>query len=377
MKRVALDARLLLPALAAGFIQVVGSFGAADRQPGARPLDALAVVLLLLGPAALPARRRYPVGTLVAAVAALLGYLAMGYPYGPVVLSVVVALVNAVVHRRRRAAWLVTVPTYLAMVVLFWFREGRLEPLAVSGLAAWLLVLLTLGELLRGRRERQARERLARAEEARARATEERLRIARDLHDVLAHHVSLINVQAGTALHLLDEQPGLAREALTAIKASSKEVLVELRGMLGVLRRVDEELPLAPTAGLAGLDALAQRMRGTGLPVTVRTEGAARALPTALDTAAFRIAQEALTNVHRHAGADSASVLLDYSGPELVLQVDDDGRGTSGDPAAGNGIPGMRERAAAFGGRLDAGPRPGGGFRVRAQLPIPGEGGSS
>lgn len=376
MNRVALDARLLLPALAAGFIQVVGSFGAAGRQPDARPLDALAVVLLLIGPAVLPARRRYPVGTLVGTVAGLLGYLALGYPYGPVVLSVVVALVNAVVYGRR-AAWLLAAVTYLAMVALFWLREGRLEPLAVSGLAAWLLLLLALGELLRGRRERRARERLARAEEARARATEERLRIARDLHDVLAHHVSLINVQAGTALHLLDEQPGLAREALTAIKASSKEVLVELRGMLGVLRRVDEELPRVPTAGLAGLDALAERMRGTGLPVTVRTEGTARALPTALDTAAFRIAQEALTNVHRHAGAAAATVLLDYSGPDLVLQVDDDGRGAKGEPSAGNGIPGMRERAAAFGGRLDAGPRPGGGFRVRAQLPIPGEGGTS
>jgi signal transduction histidine kinase len=200
--------------------------------------------------------------------------------------------------------------------------------------------------------------------------------------------VSLINVQAGTALHLLDEQPGLARDALTAIKASSKEVLVELRTMLGVLRRVDEDAPRSPIAGLAGLDDLAERVRGSGLAVTVRRVGAARTLPAAVDAAAFRIAQEALTNVHRHAGPATATVLVDYSGAQLVVQVDDDGRGPAaegdptgggdnapdelrGPPGHGNGIPGMRERAAALGGRLWTGPRPGGGFRVRAELPTP------
>jgi signal transduction histidine kinase len=190
-------------------------------------------------------------------------------------------------------------------------------------------------------------------------------------------------VQAGTALHLLDEQPGLAREALTAIKASSKEVLVELRTMLGVLRRVDEQAPRAPTAGLAGLDELTERLRATGLPVTVRRAGPVRPLPTAVDTAAYRIVQEALTNVHRHAGEASATVLVDYSGAGVVVQVDDDGRGpgaaTAGGNGAGgggvdgggNGIPGMRERATALGGRLLVGERPGGGFRVRAELPLP------
>jgi signal transduction histidine kinase len=300
------------------------------------------------------------------------------------VVAFVVALVSAVVLGRRQAAWAVAAVTYPAMVAIFWMRSGGFNAWAVSGLAAWLLVLLTIAELVRSRRERQARERRERAEAAERLATEERLRIARDLHDVLAHHVSLINVQAGTALHLLDEQPGLAREALTAIKASSKEVLVELRTMLGVLRRVDELAPRAPTAGLAGLDELAERLRATGLPVTVRRAGPVRPLPTAVDTAAYRIVQEALTNVHRHAGEASATVLVDYSGADVVVQVDDDGRGPGGATAAGgngvggggvdgggNGIPGMRERAMALGGRLLVGERPGGGFRVRAELPLP------
>lgn len=371
-------ARLLGPVVFAVFVQLMGSFGAAAKQPAARPLDAIAVALLLVGPLVLLARRRYPIPTLVATVAALLAYLGLGYAYGPIVVSFVFALVNAVIKGRRRATWVVTGFTYLAMVAISWLRGHGFNWWAVSGLAAWLLVLLTIGELVRSRWERQARERRERTEAAERLATEERLRIARDLHDVLAHHVSLINVQAGTALHLLDEQPGLAREALTAIKASSKEVLVELRTMLGVLRRVDEQAPRAPTAGLAGLDELAERLRATGLPVTVRRVGEARALPTAVDTAAFRIVQEALTNVHRHAGDATATVLVDCSGPAVVVQVDDDGRGpgsgggvNGGWNGGGNGIPGMRERAAALGGRLDAGERPGGGFRVRAELPLP------
>jgi signal transduction histidine kinase len=374
--RLAALARLVVPGLVAGGIQLVGSFGASMRQPAARPLDAVAVVLLLAGPVALLARRRFPVATVAVTAAAMLGYLAAGYPYGPVVLSFAFALISAVFHGQRRPAWVLAGLTYLALVTVSWLRLGAPSPWVLSGMAAWLLVILTVGELARARRERLARERQDRAEAAQRLATEERLRIARDLHDVLAHHVSLINVQAGTALHLLDEQPGLAREALTAIKASSKEVLVELRTMLGVLRRVDEDAPRSPIAGLAGLDELVERMRGGGVPVAVRRAGAARALPAAVDTAAFRIVQEALTNVHRHAGTASATVLVDYSGPQVVVQVDDDGRGpaavprSGADAGQGNGIPGMRERAAALGGRLWTGPRPGGGFRVRAELPV-------
>src|SRR5882757_4703009 len=380
--RLAALARLVVPALVAGGIQLAGSFGASMRQPVARPLDAVAVVLLLAGPAALLARRRFPVATLAVTAAVVVGYLAPGYPYGPVVLSFAFALISAVFHGYRRPAWVLAGLTYVGLVTVSWLRLGAPSSWVLSGLAAWLLLILTIGELVRARRERLARERRARAEAVERVATEERLRIARDLHDVLAHHVSLINVQAGTALHLLDEQPGLAREALTAIKASSKEVLVELRTMLGVLRRVDEDLPRAPVIGLAGLDELAARVRGSGLAVAVRRTGEPRPLPSAVDTAAFRITQEALTNVHRHAGAATAAVLIEYAAAAVVVQVDDDGVGPGtaasaggvgvGEPAGvGNGIPGMRERAAALGGQLWVGPAPGGGFRVRAELPVP------
>ena len=379
--RVAWVGRLVLPALFAAAIAVGGSLGAAPHQPFARPLDAPAVALLLAGAAVLLARWRFPVAVLAAAAVLLLGYLAAGYPYGPVFVPFVFALVSALLLSHRRPAWALAGLTYLGLVAVTWWRLGPPSSWLLSGAAAWLLVILTVGELARTRRERLARERRSRADAAARVATEERLRIARDLHDVLAHHVSLINVQAGTALHLLDERPELAREALTAIKASSKEVLVELRTMLGVLRRVDEDAPRSPTAGLAGLDELAERVRGSGLAVTVRRAGAARTLPAAVDTAAFRIAQEALTNVHRHAGPATATVLVDYTGADLVVQVDDDGRGPDSAPATpsddrngdGNGIPGMRERATALGGRLWTGARPGGGFRVRAELPTPPE----
>jgi signal transduction histidine kinase len=379
--RNARTARLWVPALVAAAIQLGGTFGAASNQLAARPLDAPAIALLLAGPVALLARHRFAVPALVVPAVAVLGYLAAGYPYGPIVASFLFALISAVCLGHRRPAWVVAGLAYLGLIAVIWPRLGPPSWWVLSGAAAWLLLILAGGELTRARRERLVRERRARAEAVERVATEERLRIARDLHDVLAHHVSLINVQAGTALHLLDERPELAREALTAIKASSKEVLVELRTMLGVLRRVDEDAPRSPTAGLAGLDELAERVRGSGLAVTVRRAGAARTLPAAVDTAAFRIAQEALTNVHRHAGPATATVLVDYTGADLVVQVDDDGRGPDSAPATpsddrngdGNGIPGMRERATALGGRLWTGARPGGGFRVRAELPTPPE----
>jgi signal transduction histidine kinase len=359
VERYAGAARLLGPALLAAAIQLVGTAGAATHQLNARPLDAVAVALLLAGPVALLARYRFAVPTLVVTSVLLLGYLAGGYPFGPVVVSFVFALVSAVCLGHSRPAWVLAGLTYLGLIAVTWARSGPPSWWVLSGVAAWLLLILTIGELVRARRERLARERRA-------------------LHDVLAHHVSLINVQAGTALHLLDEQPGLAREALTAIKASSKEVLVELRTMLGVLRRVDEDLPRSPVIGLAGLDELAARVRGSGLAVAVRRTGEPRPLPSAVDTAAFRITQEALTNVHRHAGAATAAVLIEYTAAAVVVQVDDDGAGpgtaasADGDVAGvGNGIPGMRERAAALGGQLWVGPAPGGGFRVRAELPVP------
>jgi signal transduction histidine kinase len=245
-------------------------------------------------------------------------------------------------------------------------------------LAAGLVTLLSVAELSRVASARAAADRRGREEAAARRASDERLAIARDLHDVVAHSISVINVQANTALHLMDRQPDRAREALTAIREVSGHALTELGSVLGALR--DTAAPLAPAPGVARLDDLAARARSAGFAVSVAAEGPARTLPAAVDAAAYRIVQEALTNAVRHSGGHAASVLLRYGDDDLVIEVSDDGGGTAasgGRSAAGaaratgsgNGLAGMAERARALGGTVDAGPRPGGGFRVLARLP--------
>jgi signal transduction histidine kinase len=215
----------------------------------------------------------------------------------------------------------------------------------------------------------------ARQEQTLRQASDERLRIAQELHDVLGHHLSLINVRAGVALHLLDNRPEEARRALEAIKAASAEALREVRGVLAALHPTDGTAPRAPTQGLADLDELVAQTVAADLPVAVLRSGAVRALPAEVDRAAYRIVQEALTNVRRHAGPGAhATVRVGYGDDTLTLQITDDGAApaptTLDNP--GNGIPGMRERAAALGGSLAAGPRASGGFQVEATLPVSG-----
>ena len=275
---------------------------------------------------------------------------------------------------RRAVAWTLLGVGYVSFL---WLPDllGRDEGPGLGqalALAAWLLALGTSTEVVRVRRERAAEAARTVQEERRRRASEERLRIARELHDVVAHHLSLINVQAGVALHLLDERPEHARTALGAIKGASKDALEELRSVVDVLRSGDEGAPRAPAPTLADLDAVVERAAAAGLDVQVVTSGPPRPLPRPVERAAVRIVQEAVTNVLRHAGRAAASVELTYGADALVVQVDDDGAGMAGDgPArAGSGIAGMRERVTALGGRLDAGPRSGRGFRVRAWLPV-------
>jgi signal transduction histidine kinase len=352
-------------------IQIIGTRLGAAEQPDALPLDALAYALLVAGPLALLGRRRYPVPVAVATVAITLGYLALGYPPGPVVLSPAVALFSAAAAGHRYPAW-ITAGLGYAGYVLIGAQQG-LDLSSAVGTAAWLSLVLVVGEVARGRREWIEAAGHARAEASRRQVSDERLEIARELHDVIAHNISLINVQAGVALHLMDEQPAQARTALTTIKQASKETLQELRATLGVLRRVDEDAPRAPTPGLNSLDALVERVGTAGVAATVEVDGDRRPLPAAVDLAAYRIVQEALTNVYRHSGASAATVRIDYGEREVTVQVDDDGRGAPlGDDDGGNGIRGMQERATALGGTLTAGPRQEGGFRVAARLPLDG-----
>ena len=215
--------------------------------------------------------------------------------------------------------------------------------------------------------------------EAQRRVDEERLRIARELHDVVAHTMATITVQAAAASQLLRDRPDEAAASLQAIRAASKDGLRELRAILDVLRSASggEETadPTQPTSGLARLDALAEGVTAAGLPVTVTITGQPRALPAITDLSAFRIVQEALTNAIRHAGPATAAVTVDYGADDLHVEVTDTGRGLTAPAAAaaypaGHGLRGMRERATAAGGTIDIGPLPGGGFRVAARLPL-------
>jgi signal transduction histidine kinase len=367
--------------------QLALTTGAARGQPDRQPLDLLAYLLLAAGPVALVWRRRSPAGVLAVVTASNVLYFALGYPYGPAWLSLVVAIWTAVTAGARRAAW-ITALAGLAAYFLLAALIGRVEPAtpatAAAHLSSLLLVLVVAEVAVAGGQRRQAAER-TRAEEARRRAGEERMRIARELHDVLAHNISLINVQAGVALHLMDEQPGQSRSALVAIKQASNDALGELRSVLDVLRQGGEAPPRAPASGLAQLDSLVAGAGATGLEVRTRVEGTPRPLPAGTDLAAYRIVQESLTNVTRHAGPATATVRIAYGDRDLTVQVDDDGRGlesASGrqptDPdrqsRSGRGLVGMRERVAALGGELTTGPRPGGGFRVLARLPLDAEG---
>ena len=354
----------------------VGTFFASQRQPTRRPLDVWAFVLVALAAGALVARRRHPLAVLEVVFGVTLVYFVLGYANGPIWLTLIVAYFTAVVHGHRLAAAITAVAGVGIFPWLDYLLRDRPGPsfVGIAALGAWLLVLLGSAEAVRVRRERAAEAARIKEEEALRRASEERLRIARELHDALGHHLSLINVQAGVALHVNEGLPEQARSSLSAIKQASKEGLAELRSVLEILRQEGERAPRSPTSTLARLDELVGQAAAAGLEVRMETDGDVRPLPFGVDVAAFRIVQEALTNVTRHAGPATATVRVVYGEGDLMIQVDDDGRGpeTPVTPGAGKGILGMRERVAALGGDLEAGPRPGGGFRLRAHLPLNG-----
>jgi signal transduction histidine kinase len=358
-----------LSALVIAVIQVGGSYGAGHNQPLRKPIDAVAVALLLVGPAALAWRDRWPVSVAAVASSALALYVGLGYPYGRVFLSTAVALFTAVQYAPRVRAWAVAAFAYVGFTLAYAFG-ARTEHVGWEHLvvgALFLAALLAAAELVKVRREQMAERFRAAEEEKRARLGEQRLGLAQELHDVLAHNISLINVQASVALHLLDEQPAQARPALTTIKAASHDALQELRTALDLLR-LGDDAPRTPAPQLGDLDALVRGVRAGGLDVQLVREGEAAPLPAAVELAAFRIVQEALTNVTRHANATSVSVRVRHrNGDGVDVEVLDDGVG--GGAAAGNGITGMRERAAALGGYLEVGPAAGRGFRVAAHLP--------
>ncbi|MFC9549362.1 sensor histidine kinase [Rhodococcus sp. NPDC056960] len=373
--------RDLLIALGVAIVQVGGSVGANHNQPWAEPLDAAGFALLVCGPLALVFRRQRPVPVLLVVLIVTVLYVARGYGYGPVFLSLVVAFLGAATAGSR---WL-TYPLLAIGYVLIVFAVPAVSSAespslpALTGIAAWLLVLLAAAEIIRqrrgtldARRQRAEAARRSAQDEQRRRASEERLAIARELHDVLAHSLSLINVQASVALELWDSRPEQSQEALSAIKVASRDAIGDVHALLASLRGGEDSPPVAPTAGIGNLDGVVERARAAGLTVTTVVEGSPTPLPTVVDVAAARIVQESLTNVARHSGGSSADVTVSYAPTFVRVRIDDDGRGPAGTSAGGggNGIPGMRERARALGGELTAGSGPGGGFRVQATLPF-------
>ena len=336
-----------------------------------RTLDPLGYGLIVAVVLPLLVRRRWPPATLGLSVAALVAYLALRYPLGPVFLAPLIGVYTVGVSLpvgRSLAAAALTALVLLAPFVAAGDRGLQTLTSDAGWALAWVLMPWAVGAVLRQYRASLAHDREA---EDRQRAYEQRLQIAREVHDVVGHGLAVINMQAGVALHVLDRRPEQAKLALEAIRQASKESLDELRSTLAVFRQPDGEAR-QPRPGLGQLEGLASAMAETGLPVELDVTGENTGLPAAVDQAAYRIVQESLTNVVRHAGATRATVRIVCEGAQVVVEVTDDGhaRPNAGRRPGGHGIAGMRERAAALGGQLEAGPRPEGGFQVCARLPV-------
>jgi signal transduction histidine kinase len=348
---------------------------------------ALGYGLVLLHTLPLAGRRRWPGTVLALVVASGLAGATLGLPpffLGPAIL-VAVYSVAAYGSRWVSLAGLAVAELGLAAVQLaplgFEFEGLALVGFMGTLAAAWLLGHFAYNYRAYAARleERTAELERAREELARRAVTEERLRLARELHDVVAHAMSVIAVQSGVGAHVADSQPEQVGKALAAIEATSRAALTELRRLLGVLRQADEpQASLTPVPGLANLEGLLAEVAKAGLAVRLRVEGRPAPLPAGVDLSAYRIVQEALTNVVKHAGPATAQVTIRYRDQEVAVEVTDNGRGVAaaagdGRWGTGHGLIGMRERVAAFGGDLEVGPRPGGGFRVAARLPVAAE----
>jgi signal transduction histidine kinase len=362
---VVLDATLaaLLAILSQLEIWWPGGFVGTGEITGSR---AVLIPTALAATVPLVLRRRRPLAVVLAVVAALglQELLTESTEGGSTLVALLVASysVGAYADRVGAAAGLATV---LALNVPYSADASDFAFGVVVFGGAWLAGCVV-------RRERVLTDALARvqAERERVAVAEERARIARELHDVVAHSVSTIVVQAEAGEALLDREPERAREAFEAIRGSGRQALVELRRLLGLLRRDEEELALVPQPSLEHLDALVDYVRGVGLPVRVEIEGERRRLPPGVDLSAYRIVQEALTNALKHGGRARAVVRVRYSADDLELEVVDDGPAASNGATGGHGLTGMRERVRLYGGELETGRRPEGGFAVRARLPV-------
>ncbi|MCS7483434.1 sensor histidine kinase [Umezawaea endophytica] len=342
------------------------------------PRSPALLLLLALSFAVLAVRRRWPLWTLVLTSLGVVPAVAFGFDVEPFLVPVVIATYTVAVRTDRWTALRTAVPTAVFVVVVVvlltpapgfnWESIGRF---------AWIGMAAAIGDAVRSRRatiaaieERAVRAEQTREEEARRRVAEERLHIARELHDVVAHHIAVINVQAGVAGHLITAQPEAAAEALGHVRRSSRAVLDELSGLLGVLRRPEEsDTPTEPAPGLAQLDELVDAFRASGLDLETTLTGEVHDLPATVDLVAYRVVQEALTNAHRH-GTDTARLSVVHTPSEIILEVTNALAARPHTGGSGLGLVGMRERAGAVGGTIEAGIGADGRFHVRATLPL-------
>ena len=366
----------IVPASAAAILALLAvgvAAGEEARNPPLRLLDPSGIALLLAGTLPVAVSRRWPRAAYLVAMISIGIYQALGYTIdSPYFLGVMfTAYAAAAPDKRRQSALLasLTIPIYSVGALL----RGRPEmalPLPVLTFAAFVAGQIT-SELRAASARREAR---ARADEQLRMLTEERLRIARELHDVISHSIATIGVQAGVAAYVLDEHPEQTREALLAIKAVSRDAMRDLAGMLRVLRQSEDADSRQPAPGLERLPELLEGARRSGVNVGLQVDGPASRLTPATDLAAYRVVQEALTNVIRHAPGASAEVHLRYAADLVQIEVIDDGGGQSNGsassvPGTGHGLSGLHERAVALGGTLEAGPLLSGGFRVWMCLP--------
>lgn len=375
-----LDAALVL---VTAVVSVAGTLlVAAQHQPGARPLDVLGIGLLLLPAAALWWRRAHPIAVLLGCFAVTTTFLRLPYPDGPVYGPLIVGLITAVMAGRRVAGYSVVA----AAVLVSSLSPALLGQESVSlwrtaGLTAWLLFLASVGEVVRYRRALAAAEHRqltmslrAQADEVRRKATEDRLHLARELHDVLGHHLAAIHVQANAGLELFATEPHVVPERLRAVRDASRTALLDVQTFLDSLRESIDDAPREPSATVADLDRLIAPARAGGVPVRASVHGPVRPLPANVDLAASRVIQEALTNVLRHAGRPDTTVRVAYEVAGLTVRVENaTATATAADAAAnsgGRGIPGMRARVSDLGGTLIAGPTRDNGWSVVAELPI-------
>lgn len=368
-----------LDTLLAVLLFLGATISAASPGPDARVPDTTFYLLLAVGAAPYALRRRAPLPVLVLATVPVLAMIALGYSSAVIGSGLFLAAYTVAAWSGPRVTAIAAgyVVVLLAAVAALAPRSMQFGELATN--AALFVGAFALGRAASDHRqnleliqEHAALAEQARIEKARHAVADERLRIAQELHDVLAHSLGVIALQAGVGAHIIDAEPAEAKASLLSVAATSRSALTEVRRILGALRGQDDPATYHPPPGLDALVALAAELTAAGLPVQVHVDGTRNGIPAALDLTAYRLVQESLTNVLKHAGPARAEVTVRYESGALLLEVVDDGQGppaTSGTAVPGHGQLGMSERVSVWGGSLTTGKRPGGGYRVAARLP--------